>query len=272
MQVPQYPEDWSSTGARRVSVNNLGFGGTNAHAILEEAPPMTHILGDSESPQGSHLQNGTNSTKPSEGSRLDTHNLFVITANDDSTVKRQIVALNTYLEKRRDQLNTLLLPRLAFTLGQRRSLLPWKVAVVASTADELMTRLGSADKATMRSSRAPNIGFVFTGQGANWQGMGRELFQAYPVFSSAMIAADKYLAALGASWSLNGNTIIDPCTNGTNVKAQTQGSYSMTRGALFSSKLNSANQLVQLYSSLWFSYSTLLTFGPVLLSAIPVVK
>lgn len=204
MQVPQCPENWSSTGARRVSVNNLGFGGANAHAILEEAPSVGHTLGGSESPQESHLQNGTNDIKRLVAPGFDTQHLFIITANDNSTVQRQIVALITYLTKRRDHPNTRLLPRLAFTLGQRRSLLPWKLALVASTADELMTRLGSADKTAMRSSRAQNLGFVFTGQGANWQGMGRELFQAYPVFSSAMIAADKFLAALGASWSLNG--------------------------------------------------------------------
>ena len=208
-QVLQCPQDWSSTGARRVSINNLGFGGANAHAILEEAPrPVSRMPRDSESPQASHWQNGINGTKPSSlDSGLDTQNLFVITAHDESTVKRQIVSISTYLERRRNQHNTLLLPRLAFTLGQRRSLLPWKVALVASTVDELITKLGSAGSTAIRSSRAPNLGFVFTGQGANWQGMGRELFQVYPVFSSAMVAADKFLTALGASWSLNGDMI-----------------------------------------------------------------
>lgn len=183
---------------------------------------MSHMPGDTESPQELRLQNGTNSSKPSLDPGLDPRHLFVITSNDDSTVKRQIGALNTYLTKRRDQHNTQLLPRLAFTLGQRRSLLPWKVAIVASTADELIAKLGSADRIAKRSSRAPNLGFVFTGQGANWQGMGRELFQAYPVFSSAMVAADKLLTTFGASWSLNGD-MIDSIMKGIKLTLKCRG-------------------------------------------------
>lgn len=53
----------------------------------------------------------------------------------------------------------------------------------------------------LRSRSAPVISFVFTGQGAQWSGMGRELL-GYPVFRTSLEQATKYLQTLGCSWSL----------------------------------------------------------------------
>lgn len=56
------------------------------------------------------------------------------------------------------------------------------------------------------ASRAPRIGFVFSGQGAQWHAMGRELINTYPVFREALQEADSHLRELGATWSLVGMT------------------------------------------------------------------
>ncbi|CAL3970576.1 unnamed protein product, partial [Diplocarpon coronariae] len=48
----------------------------------------------------------------------------------------------------------------------------------------------------------PRIGFIFTGQGAQWYAMGRELFDAYPIFAATMERIDRYLTKLGANFSL----------------------------------------------------------------------
>ena len=56
--------------------------------------------------------------------------------------------------------------RLAFTLCHRRSLLEWREAVSASTVSELSDALASTDPDPTRPSGNTNIGFVFTGQGA----------------------------------------------------------------------------------------------------------
>lgn len=57
-QVPVTPLDWANSGPRRVSVNNLGFGGTNAHAVLEEAPARGTMLGAIDMPTSHVVENG----------------------------------------------------------------------------------------------------------------------------------------------------------------------------------------------------------------------
>ena len=187
---------------RRVSVNNLGFGGTNAHAIIEEAPQITVTSDSQERLDDPQVQAGSESITPLLTSNANIHRLFVITAHDEASLNRQRENLMSYLLKRKDGTAENLLPDLAFTLGQRRSLLPWRIALAAPTIEGLIAQLESFEKVPIRASKAPKLGFVFTGQGANWQGMGQELFSDYPVFSSAIVTADKYLTSLGASWSL----------------------------------------------------------------------
>ena len=189
---------------RRISVNNLGFGGTNAHAIIEEAPRINTSSDNHEVLDGPQLQNGNASITPLLTSSANVHRLFVITAHDEASLKRQRENLMSFLSNRSKSISQTLLPDLAFTLGRRRSLLSWKVALAASTTEDLKTQLESSEKVPLRASKAPNLGFVFTGQGANWKGMGQELFQIYPVFSSAITTADQYLTSIGASWSLIG--------------------------------------------------------------------
>lgn len=57
----------------------------------------------------------------------------------------------------------------------------------------------------VKSIKSPSIGFVFTGQGAQWFAMGRELM-IYDVFRINIEGADKYLRDLGSSWSLIGKS------------------------------------------------------------------
>jgi acyl transferase domain-containing protein len=130
--------------------------------------------------------------------------LYVLSANSEKSVKSQMQSLGIYLEQRPETLELSLMGKVAYTLCQRRSFLTWKVAVSAQTSAELVRKLSNPDLRPLSSFYAPKISFVFTGQGAQWHAMGRELMKGYPIFASAIEAADKCLKSLGASWSLLG--------------------------------------------------------------------
>ena len=116
----------------------------------------------------------------------------------------------SYLGVKNDIGDEEIMDRLAFTLCHRRSLLEWREAISASTISELSNVLSSTAGNHSRLSGKPTIGFAFTGQGAQWFAMGRELLY-YPVFAESLQEADHILAGLGAKWSLLGMKIIH-CT------------------------------------------------------------
>lgn len=90
---------------------------------------------------------------------------------------------------------------LAHTMNSSRTAMDWRLAV---TARDLETLADSLDLQKLRPRRVvphPRIGFVFTGQGAQWFAMGRELIGKYRVFRSSLLSADNHFKKLGASWS-----------------------------------------------------------------------
>jgi acyl transferase domain-containing protein/NADPH:quinone reductase-like Zn-dependent oxidoreductase len=91
---------------------------------------------------------------------------------------------------------------LAYTLGERRSAFPWVAATSASSISELVRLIDAGRMKPKRRGDPPRLGFVFTGQGAQWWAMGRELIHAYPAFRETIYEADVYLREFGATWSL----------------------------------------------------------------------
>ncbi|KAK2623593.1 hypothetical protein QTJ16_007147 [Diplocarpon rosae] len=189
LKVPNSQRPWPR-GKKYASINNFGFGGTNAHAVLERSPVAPR-----------ELLPGTNDTLAT-GNKAPAKRLYVLSANDKPSLEGRMHDLTVYLEQRPEVFQNSLLPNLAYTLGQRRSHLAHKVAIPARGSAELIPALASNDIPSSRSVAEPKIGFVFTGQGAQWHAMGRELFDAYPVFAATMERIDQYLTELGADFSL----------------------------------------------------------------------
>ena len=128
--------------------------------------------------------------------------LYVLSANDRESLKRHISLVAEYVKERPVTLYPQLARSLAFTLGQRRSVLPWKFAVPALNSEQLVYNLKDTADAYFKPVENPKIGFIFTGQGSQWPTMGRSLYRSYPVYSLAVRRADRILIELGASWSL----------------------------------------------------------------------
>lgn len=93
-----------------------------------------------------------------------------------------------------------MLQQMAFTLSIRRSNFQWRNVVVAEQTEDLKRQLRKLAKPA-RASKPPTILFCFTGQGAQWYAMGRELL-AYEAYETSLRNADSYLKSIGAPWSV----------------------------------------------------------------------
>ncbi|KAL4883330.1 polyketide synthase [Aspergillus karnatakaensis] len=192
IRVPLAPTPWPARagGPPRASVNSLGYGGTNAHVILERAGALV------PRPYSSGSTNGASDTK-------EQWRLFPFSAKDEDSLYEIMSNVSSFV-KSQETVDSHFLENLAYTLGQRRSAFRWTQAVTANSAESLIKSLDERKPASTRRRPAepPRIGFVFTGQGAQWYAMGRELLDAYPVFRKSIRRAEDFLATQGCPWSI----------------------------------------------------------------------
>ncbi|KFA67578.1 hypothetical protein S40285_08766 [Stachybotrys chlorohalonatus IBT 40285] len=192
MKVLAMQRPWPK-GKKYISVNNFGFGGTNAHLVLGKAPLPNTLIGEEETGP-----NDVGPQKPAASKRK----LFILSANDKNSLEAVMKKMVIYLEQRPEIFQMELLNNLAYTLGQRRSRLQWTVAISAETSFDLVEAINTSKYLPGKETEALRLGFVYTGQGAQWYGMGRELYENYPVYRRAIERADGCLKRLGADWSL----------------------------------------------------------------------
>lgn len=199
-QVPTDLTSWPVDGPRQVSVNCFGFGGTNAHAVLDEPSryfSARKIVGNHNSTIDAY--SNFESTPVAAGSPQ----LFVFSSNERSGVSR---VMSTHAQ------HIGCIPKLpqsdandyAYTLACRRSVMEWKDFVVANGQSELIKKLATRkDQDYIRSNRDSKlkIAFIFCGQGAQWPQMGRELMSFGP-FKASLEAAAAYLKTLGSDFDL----------------------------------------------------------------------
>ncbi|RYP74561.1 hypothetical protein DL769_003988 [Monosporascus sp. CRB-8-3] len=222
LRIPLECKKWPKEGLRRASVNSFGYGGTNAHVILDDAE---HFLVQYKSSKANGIANGVSNGITNDSNRYskltqygpvdgvtgppDRDYVFLLSANDEASGKVYAQRLADYVQSHASDPN--LLPKLAFTLSERRSKLPMRCAVQASSAGDLVSALSESTLSFQRATtRIPKLGFVFTGQGAQWAGMGRELIAAYPLFADRIAKADEVFRKFGATWSLSDELLFCP--------------------------------------------------------------
>lgn len=202
VQVPTRVQSWPVEDVHRASINNFGFGGSNAHVIIDDAQGYMStrgLTGHYKKPVAHTLMNGDAWPREREKSRV-----FVLSSSDELAGKRQAKALGQHLREQSGERSGAFLTDLAYTLGEHRSTLSWKAAFSASSILQLAEAVTDDSIRFVKMPKAQNLGFVFTGQGAQWHAMGRELIDQYPVFRGSLDEASKYLKGFGASWSVLG--------------------------------------------------------------------
>ena len=213
-------KEWPVAPIRRASINNFGYGGTNAHIIIEDsaswAPALAGKIGYSNGYLNGHsnghsgeLGTNGNSIGTDEHAKLssDISKVLVLSGKDEQACQKIISNLKHFLEENKSTQPDPgeFLESLVYTLGQRRTRFPWVAAhpvPVTEGIDAAIQALQLPKFKPSRSSRRPRIGMVFTGQGAQWYAMGRELVDAYPIYKASLEEAEEYLMQFGADWSL----------------------------------------------------------------------
>jgi acyl transferase domain-containing protein len=158
--VPAQARAWRTEGGmpRRAGVSSFGIGGTNAHAVLEQAP--------AQDPSG-----------PSQDWQL-----LVLSARTEDALGKARAALAAHLRARPGQP----LADVAHTLRVGRAPFRHRVAVVCRERDEAAAALEGAAGTSARAGQAfagqAGVAFLFPGQGSQHVGMGEELYRGEPVF------------------------------------------------------------------------------------------
>ncbi|KXH67847.1 beta-ketoacyl synthase domain-containing protein, partial [Colletotrichum salicis] len=183
----------------------FGFGGTNAHAVLDE--PAAYFASRGISANHNSIVDSSQSHDDNEKTEIQvafsTPQLFVFSSNEHRGVSRLMDTHLDHAEKladatQRDADNY------AYTLGCRRSVMEWKGFAVANSFADLIAKLTARDESGFtRSGRESTLklGFVFCGQGAQWAQMGRELM-CFEVFRQRLDAATQYLKTIGNDFDL----------------------------------------------------------------------
>lgn len=170
-------------------------------AHLTDGGPFTNGLSSSD---GKEYTNGDDNNKQDKCSTVseESPKLLVWSAFDEVTASKVTKRYKEYLGSS-TRLDSTGLADLAYTLYERRNHLMWRsFAVIDPNFPSLEARELTIAKPT-RSHDEYNIAFVFTGQGAQYRGMGFDLVR-YAAYQKALLDIDRIFMDLGCTWSLFG--------------------------------------------------------------------
>ncbi|MET7370868.1 SDR family NAD(P)-dependent oxidoreductase, partial [Streptomyces sp. NPDC005566] len=160
---------------RRAAVSSFGMSGTNAHVILEQAAEPVQV--------------------PPPAAPVSGVSAWVVSAKSEAALRAQVERLGAYVAG-----DAGLEPvDVGWSLATTRAALEHRAVIVGESREELLAALPTAASATAGSG---GVVFVFPGQGSQWVGMARELWDTSPEFRERLTECETALAPY-VDWSLS---------------------------------------------------------------------
>ncbi|HUN44153.1 MAG TPA: SDR family NAD(P)-dependent oxidoreductase [Acetobacteraceae bacterium] len=192
LRIPGEIVAWpNGTGTRLAGVSSFGFGGTNAHVVLSESPAAIATRSDMPSQSGGARQPGPDLERPLH--------VLNLSAKSVPALREAAAQMVEHLQAHPD----LPLADVCFSAATGRSHLTHRLSVIGESSEDAIRPLSQfaaglpAEPRTtgqVRADSAPRIAFLMTGQGAQYTGMGRALYNTEPLFRATLDRCAELLA------------------------------------------------------------------------------
>jgi naphtho-gamma-pyrone polyketide synthase len=182
VHIAKEPTPWNRPegGKRRSFVNNFSAAGGNTALLIEDSPLRERSGKD---PRSVHA--------------------VTVSARSQSALKNNVAALVQYIDTNKNLFNVneeSLLASLSYTTTARRIHHPFRATATGSTLEEIRNGLNSSasrESITPVPATAPGVGFVFTGQGAQYTAMGGQLYENNSQFRTHIEHLDRIAQSQG---------------------------------------------------------------------------
>ncbi|MEK8016255.1 MAG: SDR family NAD(P)-dependent oxidoreductase [Candidatus Parabeggiatoa sp.] len=175
LSIPTELTPWSGE-QKLAGVSSFGFGGTNAHVVLSSAPVLSIKAAEVERPK----------------------HLLTLSAQNEPALQALANAYVSYFQSH----PLFSIADVCFTANTGRSHFAPRLAVVADSPEQFQEQLkafvidsevGGLISGQVQSRKPPKIAFLFTGQGSQYVGMGRQLYETQPSFRQTLERCDEIL-------------------------------------------------------------------------------